>query len=75
MSDKKMSQIEAIILSMTPRERRKPELLNAGRKRRVAKGSGTQVQDVNELLRNFTRARKMAKKMKKMQKGLLRMGK
>jgi len=74
MSEKKMSQIEAIILSMTTRERKKPELLNASRKRRIARGSGTQVQDINELLRNFTRARKMAKKMKKMQKGLLHMG-
>jgi len=46
-------RVEAIILSMTPQERRHPKLLNAGRKRRIARGSGTSVQDVNQLLRQF----------------------
>jgi signal recognition particle subunit SRP54 len=54
---------EAIIHSMTPRERRRPEILNASRKRRIAAGSGTQVQDVNELLRQFDQARQMARRM------------
>ena len=74
-TEKEMKKTEAIILSMTPRERRRPELIAAARKRRIARGSGTQVQDVNELLRNFDRARKMSKMLKKMQKGLRRYGK
>ena len=61
---------EAIIQSMTTRERRRPEILNASRKRRIAAGSGTQVQDVNELLRQFDQAREMAKRMGSMQKWL-----
>jgi signal recognition particle subunit SRP54 len=55
---------------MTPKERRNPDILNAGRKRRIAKGSGTQVQDVNELLKQFDQAREMAKKMGMLQKRL-----
>ncbi len=66
-----MKKSEAIIQSMTPRERRHPDLIDARRKRRIAAGSGTQVSDVNELLRNFDRARKMARQMKKAQKRLL----
>lgn len=61
---------EAIILSMTRKERRRPEILNAGRKRRIAAGSGTQVQDVNELLKQFDQARQMAKRMGSLQKRL-----
>ena len=61
---------EAIIQSMTTRERRRPEILNASRKRRIASGSGTQVQDVNELLKQFDQAREMAKRMGSMQKWL-----
>ncbi len=61
---------EAVIRSMTPKERRNPDILNAGRKRRIAKGSGTQVQDVNELLKQFDQAREMAKKMGMLQKRL-----
>ena len=61
---------EAIILSMTPKERRHPELINGSRRLRIAGGSGTKVQDVNELLRQFQQARKMARKLGKMQKRL-----
>jgi len=61
---------EAIIRSMTPQERRRPEILNAGRRRRIAKGSGTQVSDVNDLLRQFEQARKMARRMRDLQKRL-----
>lgn len=65
---------EAIIQSMTPRERRNPKVLNASRKKRIARGSGTEVRDVNDVLKKFEQTRKMSKKMKKMQKRLLRMG-
>lgn len=61
---------EAIIQSMTPKERRRPEILNASRKRRISAGSGTQVQDVNELLKQFEQARQMAKRMGGLQKRL-----
>lgn len=60
----------AIIRSMTPRERRHPEILNASRRRRVARGSGTQVSDVNEMLRQFERARKMGRQFSRMRKRL-----
>jgi signal recognition particle subunit SRP54 len=64
------NRAEAIIRSMTPKERRRPEILNASRKRRIAAGSGTQVQDVNELLKQFDQARQMAKRLTGMQKRL-----
>jgi signal recognition particle subunit SRP54 len=67
---KSTKRAEAIIQSMTPRERRRPEILNASRKRRIAAGSGTQVQDVNELLKQFDQTRQMAKRMGSMQKRL-----
>ena len=66
---------EAIILSMTPRERRNARLLNASRKRRVAGGSGTTIQDVNRLLKQFKQMSSMMKKVNKMGKrGLARHG-
>jgi signal recognition particle subunit SRP54 len=55
--------MEGIICSMTPLERRKPELIKAGRKRRIATGAGVQVQDVNRLLNQFDQMRGMMKKM------------
>ncbi len=61
---KKFSRTEAIILSMTPRERRNPNLLNGSRRMRIANGSGTRVSDVNQLLKQFTQMRKMMKSMK-----------
>lgn len=64
---------EAIIRSMTRQERRRPEILNASRKRRIAAGSGTEVQDVNILLKQFDQARQMAKRMGSLQKRLHRM--
>jgi signal recognition particle subunit SRP54 len=69
-----MKRTEAIILSMTPRERRNPRLLDASRRKRIARGSGLEVRHVNDLLKRFEQARKMAKQMKKQQKRLLRMG-
>jgi len=61
---------EAIILSMTPRERRNPDLLNASRRRRIAQGSGSQVSDINDLIRQFDQARQMMRRLGKMQKKL-----
>ncbi|MGD9781476.1 MAG: signal recognition particle protein [Kiritimatiellia bacterium] len=69
-----MKKTEALILSMTPRERRHPELIDASRRKRIARGSGRQVSEVNELLRSFQQARQMAKKMKQLQKRLPRGG-
>lgn len=66
-----MKRVEAIILSMTPQERRNPDILNARRRKRVAAGSGVQVSDVNQLIRRFAEMKKMMKglgKMKNMQK-------
>ncbi|MBN1269376.1 MAG: signal recognition particle protein [Kiritimatiellae bacterium] len=71
-SDRDWKRAEAIILSMTPRERRHPELIDASRKRRIARGSGTDVRDVNDLLKRFDQARKMARQFKKMEKRLPR---
>ena len=53
--------IEAIILSMTPKERSNPELLNTSRRQRIAKGSGTSIQEVNRLIKQFDQTRKMMK--------------
>ena len=58
---KKLSHIEAIILSMTPYERRNPDILKASRKERIAKGSGTTVTEVNQLLKQFEEMKKMMK--------------
>ena len=63
--DKAVNRIEGIINSMTPQERRKPELLKASRKRRIAAGAGVQVQEVNKLLNQFEQAQKMMKMMGK----------
>ena len=62
--ERKMRQTEAIILSMTPKERRNPAILNARRRLRIANGSGTQVRDVNALLKQFEGMRKMMKMLK-----------
>ena len=58
-----VSRIEAIICSMTPRERADPRILNASRRRRIAVGSGTHVQDVNRLVKQFDQSRQMMKKL------------
>lgn len=65
VDDKQLRRMEAIINSMTPRERRKPDILNGSRKRRIATGSGTQVQDVNRLLKQFDQIQRMMKQMRK----------
>jgi signal recognition particle subunit SRP54 len=64
IDDKSFKGIEALIQSMTPEERRKPELLNASRKQRIVAGSGSTVQDLNKLLTQFNQMRQMMKMMK-----------
>ena len=60
---KAISHMEAIIRAMTPAERSKPDLLNASRKKRVARGSGTSVQEVNRLLNQFEQTRQMMRQL------------
>ena len=62
-AERDMRRMEGIICSMTPLERRKPELLKATRKRRIATGAGVQVQDVNRLLNQYEQMRDMMKNM------------
>lgn len=64
-TDHQLKRVEAIINSMTPEERRHPEIINASRKRRIARGSGTTVQEVNELLAQFRQVQRMMKQLKK----------
>lgn len=64
VDDSKFRQMEAIINSMTPRERSNPDVLNGSRKRRITIGSGTQIQDLNRLLKQHKQMQKMMKKMK-----------
>ena len=64
VTEKQMTRIEAIIRSMTPQERRNPDVLNARRRQRIAQGSGTTVQDVNELMREFKQMQKLMQQMK-----------
>jgi len=64
VDDKEFVRIEAIICSMTQKERRNPKLLNAGRRVRIAKGSGTTVQEINKFMTSFEMTQKMMKKMK-----------
>ncbi len=61
LDEGRIKGVEAIVLSMTPRERREPDVLNASRRRRIAKGSGTSVQEVNQLLNQFRQMQKMMK--------------
>ena len=63
-AERDVKRMEGIICSMTPQERRKPDLLKATRKRRIAAGAGVQVQDVNRLLKQYEQMRDMMKKMK-----------
>lgn len=72
IDEKAMVRIEAIILSMTQRERENPEMLNSSRKRRIAKGSGTKVEDINKLLKQFDMMRQLVKQMSsgRMPKGM-----
>jgi len=57
--------VEAIILGMTPAERRKPDIIDGSRRKRIAAGSGTRVQDVNQLLAQFKQMKKMMRQISK----------
>ena len=70
----RIGRVEAIILSMTPKERQRPEILNGKRRQRIAKGSGTKVTEVNNLLRQFSQMRKMMKNKGQMKKMMSQMG-
>ena len=72
VDDKAFDRIEAIIYSMTPAERADPSIINPRRKRRIAAGSGTRVEDVNKLLRQFEMMQKMMKQMKRSPKKFAR---
>ena len=63
LEGKRMQRVEAIVLSMTPQERRTPAILNASRRRRIARGSGTTVQELNQLLNQFQQMQKLMKRM------------
>lgn len=65
IDDRQIDRTEAILLSMTPQEREKPELMNPSRKKRIAAGSGMKVEDVNRLLKQFEQTRKLMKQFKK----------
>ena len=65
VDDESFKPIESIIYSMTPSERKNPDILNGSRKKRIADGSGTSVQEINQLVKQFTQMKKMMKMMKK----------
>ena len=73
VDDKMMKRVEAIILSMTPKERRQPDVINASRKKRIAAGSGTSVQEINRLLNQFRDMQKMMRQLQAMQSGKMKM--
>jgi signal recognition particle subunit SRP54 len=62
--ERDLARVEAMVNSMTPRERRHPDVINGSRRKRIARGSGTSVQDVNQLLRQFAQAKRMMKTLK-----------
>jgi len=74
IDEKQMKRVEAIILSMTPKERAKPDILNARRRQRIARGSGVSVSEVNNLILRFTQMRKMMKNMGAMKKLMAKAG-
>ena len=63
IDDESFKPIESIIYSMTPKERKNPDILNGSRKKRIASGSGTTVQEINQLIKQFDQMKKMMKIM------------
>ena len=74
VDEKQMRRVEAIVLSMTLEERHKPDILNARRRQRIARGSGTSVTEVNDLIQRFNQMRKMMKNMGQFKKMMARSG-
>jgi signal recognition particle subunit SRP54 len=74
VDEKQLKRVEAIILSMTPQERARPDILNARRRQRIARGSGVHVGEVNNLILRFTQMRKMIKNMGSMKKLMAKAG-
>ena len=74
VDEKQLKRVEAIVLSMTLEERRKPDIINARRRQRIARGSGTSVTEVNDLLARFNEMRKLMKNMGKFRKLMARSG-
>jgi len=64
MDDKPVKRMQAMVYSMTQKERKYPKVMNGSRKRRIAAGSGTSIQELNQMLKQFTQMQKMMKKMK-----------
>ena len=75
IDEKKMARTEAIVLSMTKKERQNPEILNPSRKHRIAKGAGVDISEVNRLVKQFEQSRKMMKQLPGMMKGMGKKGK
>ncbi len=75
IDEKQLKRVEAIVLSMTPQERARPDILNARRRQRVARGSGTTVTEVNNLILRFSQMRKMMKNTGQLKKLMARAGK
>src|SRR5438128_10857242 len=75
IDEKQLKRTEAIVLSMTSEERTRPEILNARRRQRIARGSGSTVTEVNDLIRRFDQMKKMMKNAGKMKKMMAQMGK
>jgi signal recognition particle subunit SRP54 len=63
VDEREIDRVEAIVLSMTPEERRRPELIKGSRRLRIAKGSGTSVQQVNQLVKQFDQMRKLMRQI------------
>lgn len=74
LNDGHLDRIEAMIFSMTPQERSNPDIINGSRRRRIAKGSGTSVEEVNNLIQQLYQMRKGMKQMAKMQKKMTKLG-
>ena len=75
IDEKQMARTQAIIRAMTPQERRRPDILNASRRKRIAKGCGLQIQDVNRLLNQYEQSKKLMKQFGGMgKKGKKRFG-
>ena len=69
VDEKEFDRVEAIIRSMTPKERRHPDIINGSRRKRIAAGCGRSIADVNRLIKQFEEMKKMTKQMNNMQKG------